>query len=199
MIQQQKCVSFFFTSLVHFLLKTYNHFLNETTAQDHKNKLKRILNDLIDVITDVRQTSHKLQPAFFDGKSLVIALQKLINNLNSYQPCKFELKHNNFPEELNHNFKLNCFRIINELCMNVINHAKATNATLALTQQDAHLGITIEDNGKGFNDAQPKEGIGLSNIKYRLQFYAGSLAIESNLTGTTIKVLFPLAQVNKSS
>ncbi len=167
-------------------------------SEGNKSKSERVLSALKEVIAGIRQTSHKLQPAFFDGKLLKPALENLIDNFNSYRKCRFELLYENIPENLSANFKLNCFRIINELSMNVINHSMATQTKLQLTKEDKTLHLVVEDNGVGFNLDEIKEGIGLSNIKHRLKFYSGTLKIEPNSTGTKITIQFPLEHLWKT-
>ncbi|MBK7097303.1 MAG: hypothetical protein IPH58_01690 [Sphingobacteriales bacterium] len=74
------------------------------------------------------------------------------------------------------------YRIFQECINNVIKHARATRLYISLIQSKENIEATIEDNGVGF-DARKlnnKAGIGLENIKSRVNFLKGNLDISSD-------------------
>jgi len=53
--------------------------------------------------------------------------------------------------------------------------------------------LTIADNGVGFDTSQKSKGIGLKNIKSRVDFYSGSMnVISAPGQGCTLEVCIPL-------
>jgi len=61
-----------------------------------------------------------------------------------------------------------------------------------LTKHEDYLNIVINDNGKGFK-TNKKQGIGLRNIKERLQKVKGSITIDSSSgNGTSITIDIPI-------
>jgi len=77
-----------------------------------------------------------------------------------------------------------------ELTSNIMKHSAATEATLQVINYDDHLEIMAEDNGQGIS-MNNSDGIGLKNIRYRVDFLHGTLQIDSNDHGTTIMIQIP--------
>ncbi|WP_255650966.1 sensor histidine kinase, partial [Cesiribacter sp. SM1] len=83
-------------------------------------------------------------------------------------------------------------RIVQELVNNIIKHAEASHALVQLSQHEQVLSITVEDNGRGFNMTDGK-GMGLHNLKTRVQDIGGQLNIESSEgNGTTVYLEFDI-------
>ena len=58
---------------------------------------------------------------------------------------------------------------------------------------DNLLTISIDDDGKGFNTATNKNGIGIKNMNSRIQQIKGSLSIDSRINnGTSILITIPI-------
>jgi two-component system sensor histidine kinase UhpB len=75
--------------------------------------------------------------------------------------------------------KLIAFRIIQEQVQNIIKHSGATQACIAIHKKRKILDINIEDNGKGFDLANTKKGLGLTNIINRAEYYGGNAVINT--------------------
>lgn len=86
---------------------------------------------------------------------------------------------------------LHLFRIIQEATNNAIKHAYATAINIMFNASNP-LEITIIDNGVGFNTTNINESSsGINNMKSRAQKINTTLTIESNESGTTIKLTLP--------
>ena len=91
--------------------------------------------------------------------------------------------------------KLNLYRILQEVCNNIIKHADAEQVNAAFSIIDDNLIVEIKDNGKGFdtNAVELKSGIGLMNIETRAKALNGALEVNSDIEkGTEINVKIPL-------
>jgi signal transduction histidine kinase len=75
---------------------------------------------------------------------------------------------------------------------NILKHADATTATIRLVQEDSAVNLTISDNGKGMDeDSVNREGLGMNDIKERVQLLEGTMnIISSKGTGTTFSFHF---------
>lgn len=92
---------------------------------------------------------------------------------------------------LNGNTRKNLFFSIKEILNNSIKHANATKIIITISSfEKKELLITIEDNGKGMQEAN-KFGNGLVNIKKRINNLKGDLKMESN-NGLKISIRIPL-------
>ncbi|WP_412051090.1 sensor histidine kinase [Hoeflea sp. Naph1] len=83
--------------------------------------------------------------------------------------------------------------VVRECASNTIRHAQATELCIEITEINGEIGLTVSDNGKGFDEAAPKRGRGLNNIYSRILGEGGSLSI-TGTAGTRIDACFPLLE-----
>jgi signal transduction histidine kinase len=94
---------------------------------------------------------------------------------------------------MNPEIKMNVYRIIQEAFNNINKYANATKIGLILDTEDDFLHLEINDNGIGFNEKKVKNGIGLKNMKSRIEAMKGEISIISEKgKGTLIKLKVPL-------
>jgi signal transduction histidine kinase len=86
------------------------------------------------------------------------------------------------------------YRMIQEIISNAVKHAGASVLLLQCSQEENSFFITVEDNGKGFDIDHQSEGIGLKNIRNRVDYFNGNLNIESSREGTVINIELHVAQ-----
>lgn len=87
------------------------------------------------------------------------------------------------------------YRVTQESLTNIEKHACASKVTVVLQQMGNMLQLMIRDNGVGFNsrDNQFKKGIGLRNMRERVEFIGGDFEFYSEPNcGTEITVLLNL-------
>lgn len=88
------------------------------------------------------------------------------------------------------------FRIVQEALANVAKHSGATRVEVHATDQQGTLALRIRDNGHGFAVAQANgRGMGLSNMRERIEGLGGTLHIDSAAGGTRIEMRVPLAGI----
>ena len=74
---------------------------------------------------------------------------------------------------------------------NAVTHGRATQILVQLTRTAERVLITVEDNGKGFEPGslEKDSGIGLTNIRSRVNYFNGLLDIGSKPgEGTTVNI-----------
>ena len=131
-------------------------------------------------ITEIRKLSHKLVVPSIGSTRLVDTVYGLISDMEAATSLKFTLRVNDFnDEELNKNINLMFYRIIQEQINNIIKHASAENVTIELSTENNHLYLGITDDGEGFALTKTSGGIGLRNIRNRVEFYNGQTEIIS--------------------
>ena len=167
----------------------------EHYTENHKDELqsKRIANAINNACVDVRSLSHQLHPLSFSKIGFTSFLTDFIDQIT--KKSKLDIQAYFFPEEdidkLPAELLADAYRIVQELINNILKHAEATKADVQLTKHEDHLNIVITDNGKGFIKNK-KQGIGLRNIKERLQKIKGTLDIDSGSShGTSITIDIP--------
>jgi signal transduction histidine kinase len=81
------------------------------------------------------------------------------------------------------------YRIIQELLNNVIKHAAASSVLIQLVREGDRFSLTVEDNGKGFDNSLVTRGSGLANVKARIDYLNGSMDVKSTRgEGTSVHV-----------
>lgn len=86
------------------------------------------------------------------------------------------------------------YRCIHELINNVLKHSQATHINVQLIQEADRVSFTVHDNGVGFHQEQVKEGMGLKNVRQRVEAFRGELNIYSSEQGTEIHVEIELSK-----
>ncbi len=154
---------------------------------------QKILSDFIrvldDIYLDVRLISHNLLPAELETLGLVVALQKLLENISN-QHIKFHFLNEGIEQRFNPIFEHELYNIALELINNILKHAQATQAWISLTMQNDKISLTVADNGKGIDLSKLSDGVGLRNVHSRVENLNGKLQISkgNNDTGTSVQV-----------
>jgi PAS domain S-box-containing protein len=96
-----------------------------------------------------------------------------------------EVEDDNLPKPLDNEDRVLLFRAVRELLFNVLKHARADSAKVCMHRDGDQLQVIVEDNGVGFAPdklAAPTgkiEGFGLFSIRERLNYFGGTMEIES--------------------
>jgi two-component system, sensor histidine kinase LadS len=86
------------------------------------------------------------------------------------------------------------FRITQELLNNVIKHSEANFVSLLITLKANVVTMIFEDNGKGFDAATVKKGIGFSSLSSRVELLNGDIKYEkADGIGTMAIVKIPIS------
>jgi two-component system, NarL family, sensor kinase len=169
-------------------------FLQQELANTLKEHTTQILDNLNEGINELREISHNLQPSAIGIKGLKQSLEDFIYNLNKKKQTVISFYwHADEMVFRNEQSELNIYRICTELLSNILKHAKATEASLQLIVQDEELQLIVEDNGVGFDTGLLATGIGLINLRNRVDHEKGILNIDSQpQQGTTIIISLPI-------
>ena len=83
-------------------------------------------------------------------------------------------------------------QLAREALSNVGRHGAATTCRVSLRRGDAGLSLEIDDDGQGFDVDATSWGMGLSNLRERVESLGGVLQVESTPgEGTTVRATFP--------
>lgn len=131
-------------------------------------------------VSEVRTISRNLQPSSLQELGLVPAIKDLINRFNGENYPDIDFQYYEMPEKMDRMIALTVYRIIQELLNNSLKHAQASEILIQLNSEDDELVIQYEDNGVGYDPNDLKHrGMGLENIKTRVNFVHGSIHTES--------------------
>jgi two-component system sensor histidine kinase UhpB len=89
------------------------------------------------------------------------------------------------------------YRLVQEGLTNAARHGAARQAWIALAAGDGAIRITVEDDGRGFTEAEGG-GMGLKGMRERLSVLSGSLALGARPDGgTRLTAIIPLARMKE--
>jgi signal transduction histidine kinase len=167
--------------------------INNEITNCSSQKIKELLDIAIE---EVRTISRSLRPLQFNQTSINNALENLIEQLdNSYKKIYFFSDLDNIEGVLKEENQTHLFRIVQECLSNVIKHSQADSTRVTLINKKHYLYLYIKDNGIGFhfkNKYSLSNGLGLKNIKERVNFLNASLKIDSFTNeGTSITIKIP--------
>jgi signal transduction histidine kinase/predicted negative regulator of RcsB-dependent stress response len=142
-----------------------------------------------DIAAEVRRTARNLMPDVVVNHGLTEAIRLFCLQLESSSPIQFDFQCYGGAPELDISAALSLYRIVQEILQNIVKHAFATLAVVQLRQYDDKLMIHVEDNGKGFESKEDGKGLGLRNLRARIDALQGYLSIDSSEErGTTIYI-----------
>ncbi len=137
---------------------------------------------LLDTAVDeVRTISRNLQPGSLHNLGLVSAIKDLINRFEGEVYPDIDFQYYEMPEKMDKMISLSVYRIIQELLNNSLKHANAKEILIQINTEDNELVIQYEDDGIGFDQNNLKrKGMGLENIKSRVNYMHGNIVIDSS-------------------
>ncbi|NQU84137.1 MAG: PAS domain S-box protein [Mariniphaga sp.] len=150
-------------------------------------------------IKNSRSLTYELSPPILYEFGLAAAvnwkLEQLLgeHNINTNMEVTDELP------ELREDLLILLFRAVGELLNNIVKHAQAKNVSVTFNMDGKCLNILVTDDGKGFDALKPKKkdghtsGIGLFSLRERLEYFDGTLTIDSNINkGTKVYITLPV-------
>ncbi len=145
------------------------------------------------IANDVRKLSHELALPNHAGIGLSSLVSQLVADLSQSVTCQFHFQHYDIPENLPQSIIQQSYRVVQEAVHNCVKHAEAKNVDIQLFCRDNELIVTIEDDGKGFDLTSAKSGLGLSQMRSRIESLHGQFEIQTAPTqGTQIMITVPL-------
>ncbi len=168
-----------------------------------KHKENHINNDLLKVIDqldisvrELRRIAHNMMPESLVELGLEASLRDMCHQYVTVLTW-IDFQAINISTKIPTDIQVTIYRIVQELLTNAIRHSDASEILVQCSQNNDQFFITVEDNGKGFNASSENKykGIGLLNIKRRVEYLAGKLEISSEIgKGTDINIEFNVSE-----
>lgn len=145
-----------------------------------------------DAIEELRKLSHKLAPSIDLNIPLEEKIKALVDAMNISEKLQVSYCFEKFDKPIPQDAQLVIYRILQEQFSNILKYAKASEVNINLTRKKSNIVVSVSDNGAGFNTTIRKFGIGLENIKRRMQILKGKMEVLSEPgKGCTLTVLIP--------
>src|SRR5467141_486484 len=153
---------------------------------------------------EIRTTSYLLHPPLLDENGLSQAIHWYMQGLKERSDLDIELS---IPENFGRlpaDLELTIFRIVQEGLTNIHRHSGSKTATIRLSRSADSVLLRIEDHGKGISPEKlaalraQRTGVGITGMRERVRHLNGVMDIQSNGTGATISVTFPVPTIPTS-
>lgn len=163
------------------------------TAIDHE------IGALSAAIGEVRRISHDLRPAMLDDLGLPAALTHIGDELARRRGLTVRVSSRVQEDRLPELQAVSLFRVAQEALRNVERHANAKQVDIRLSDAGDRLELRITDDGTGFDvkdvELSKDRGIGLTNMRERVERNGGSFQLSSHPGQTTVTASFPMTGV----
>jgi signal transduction histidine kinase len=153
----------------------------------------------------IRHLSIELSPPILPEEGLSHAFNWLAAHMQQQYGLPIEVEAEGSFALFDDQIHVLLFSCVRELLFNVVKHAQASRAVVALQWSDDSLRIEVRDDGKGFtvgkgNESRSEEdelpsSFGLPTIRHQLSLFGGSMEIHSEPgAGTRIVLSVPVKQ-----
>jgi signal transduction histidine kinase len=180
---------------VNQILSTVKLFFDRInpSGQEQKQLKEKSIEYLHLAIEEIRKLSKELVTPQLKKENLAENINAIIADIQMTGALKINFVHDINDELLSSGKKISLFRIVQEQLKNIIKHSQATTAQICIQSTNEYVNLEMKDNGKGFDPHQTRQGIGLSNIHERTQFYNGTVDIKASAgKGCILNVRIPI-------
>jgi signal transduction histidine kinase len=172
----------------------------ETSDGHARDSVQPVLATAVEILGDlivrVRDLSLTLRPLILDDQGLLPALQWQLRRFSQQTGVIIRFEHAGLERRFSPDVEIAAYRVVQEALTNVARHAGESKVWIEIWADDAHLGIQVRDQGKGFDAPAAfteHRGCGLIGMRERVSLLGGSFSLKSRPGhGTSIIVEFPL-------
>ena len=165
-----------------------------TESTLNKLEIDELVKRIDKLYSEIRNLSHNLDPDNISDIEFSQFVENLCSSIekNGLKTTR-KLYITKNVDGLEVEILVSIYRIIQEIVNNILKHAQATDVTFDVVESENILYIHIKDNGVGFDLKEAKQGIGLRNIKKRVDSFGGNLQVISKKNkGTEFKINLPI-------
>lgn len=149
-------------------------------------------------ILEVRRISHNLRPSALDDLGLEAALNTLLDDFSDHAQLTVHRDIQLSNDQLNSEISTTIYRIVQESLTNVEKHAFASHVEVRIQQFKNLIQCIVRDDGVGcqLSEVIKKKGIGLRNMRERIEFLGGDFEFNSERgRGTEMTALIEIEKI----
>lgn len=168
-------------------------------GRDHAGQaIDEGLSGLTEALGEIRRISHDLRPSLLDNLGLPAALEQLAEDFGRRTGIAVHTAIGPVPLVPPGSATTALFRIAQEALTNVERHAQAQQVDIILDSTEGNLRLSIRDDGVGINASAneartQRKGIGLRNMRERVEHHGGTLTVgTADSGGTALVAQLPL-------
>ncbi|HXM68979.1 MAG TPA: sensor histidine kinase [Candidatus Acidoferrum sp.] len=154
-------------------------------------------------IEEIRTMSYLLHPPLLDEIGFSCAAEWFIEGFAKRSGIDVSVELSADRKRLPMNVEIALFRVLQESLTNVHRHSGAVQARVCFQRQNGAAILEVKDFGRGISaerlerlrETSVETGVGLAGMRERMNELNGSLELESDEHGTTIRTTVPLSAI----
>jgi len=175
----------------------------EQPAEQFAAVLGEIREQITRSIEGIRTLTFQLSPPLLYEVGFEAAVEWLAEEFEGQHGLQVVFQDDGKRKPLDQEEGVALYQMIRELLVNIVKHAKAKKVRIVVEKMADAVRIIVADDGSGIDGLQDPQlgkrnsGFGLFNIRQRIEYLGGELAIESKINGgSRVTLLFPLRKAN---
>jgi signal transduction histidine kinase len=166
--------------------------------QGTREAIMRVRESARDAMLEMEAMLDQMRTGSLTNSALVDAIRKQAEALRLRTGAEVVVEIDPMPaeHELPPSHRQAILRVAQESLNNVAKHARASRVTVALGVRGGEFVLTVGDDGVGYEQGRPTQGIGLAGMRARAAEALGEFSIESRPgRGTTVRFSVPVVSV----
>ncbi|MEL1256065.1 ATP-binding protein [Flavobacterium sp. DGU38] len=174
-----------------------NRYINagQPVLVNELNDLKEILAKSLDEIRILSRIINKdnlLQSNFIE------AIKQDLERIKKLKSIQYNYTLTGEIPQISKEHDLFIYRIFQEALHNSLKHSHSDLFEVNINTTDSLFRLKMKDFGIGYDTAQLNSGLGLNNMKLRAKLIGAALIMESDSSGTTVTLEYPLTENNET-
>lgn len=149
----------------------------EQKTLEHQEKVQAVRELMEEALSSTRRISHQLMPLQLSTLGLEEALLSLIHKAKDTGKIDAEVVVDRNCQPLSWDIELGLYRVYSELIHNTLKHAEATTLSISMYCESNQLYGRYSDDGKGLDETQITNGLGLKSLRGRVRALNGTIEI----------------------
>jgi signal transduction histidine kinase len=171
--------------------------LRRRDPQKTEQALRQAIGQIEQEIGNLRAIITELRPAALDELGLASAIGSLIERQREHGDftidAEIALSHPQTERSrLAPELETTIYRVVQEALTNIVKHAQARHAQVAVSEQRGEVTIEVRDDGVGFLAENETAGFGLTGMRERIHLASGTLEIDTSASGTCVLARLPV-------
>jgi signal transduction histidine kinase len=147
---------------------------------------------LVKAIQEIRSLSKALSKEWLEQFSFIENVTTEVNRIQSGGLIQINFIYETPDLPITSEQQIILFRIVQESVQNIIKHSGAKNLLLEVNVE-SNIAVSLKDDGIGFDPNKTYNGVGLLNMRRRVELLGGTISWQSELQkGTTITISIPI-------
>ena len=164
----------------------------------HGTELKDLKDILAKSLDEIRILSRIINKDNLLQSNFIEAIRQDLERIKKLKKIQYKYALIGGIPEINEEHDLFIYRIFQEALHNSLKHSHSDLFEVNIAITAANFRLEMKDFGIGYDVLQTNSGLGLSNMKLRAKLIGAHLIMESDASGTTVTLDYPLTTTNET-